>query len=105
MAIRRGLRFPKGFLWGTASSAYQSEGGNTNNQWYRWEQQGHILTGEQCGDASNWWKAAEADFDRAEQMENNVLRLSLEWSRLEPAEGWWDSAAYPGVSTRRIPPR
>lgn len=93
MAIRRGLRFPKGFLWGTASSAYQSEGGNTNNQWYRWEQQGHILTGERCGDASNWWKAAEADFDRAEQMENNVLRLSLEWSRIEPAEGWWDSAA------------
>lgn len=93
MAIRRGPRFPKGFLWGTASSAYQCEGGNTNNQWYRWEQQGHILTGERCGDASNWWKAAEADFDRAEQMENNALRLSLEWSRIEPAEGWWDSAA------------
>jgi len=93
MAIRRGLRFPKGFLWGTASSAYQCEGGNTNNQWYRWEQQGHILTGERCGDATNWWRAAGPDFDLAEQMENNALRLSLEWSRIEPAEGWWDSAA------------
>ena len=93
MAIQRGLRFPKGFLWGTASSAYQCEGGNTNNQWYRWEQQGHILTGERCGDTSNWWKTAEADFDLAEQMENNALRLSLEWSRIEPAEGRWDSAA------------
>ncbi len=93
MPVQRGLRFPRGFLWGTASSAYQCEGGNTNNQWFRWEQQGHILTGEHCGDANNWWKAAEADFDRAEQMENNALRLSLEWSRIEPAEGWWDSAA------------
>jgi beta-glucosidase len=93
MPVQRGLRFPRGFLWGTASSAYQCEGGNTTNQWFRWEQQGHILTGDRCGDASNWWKAAEADFDRAEQMENNALRLSLEWSRIEPAEGWWDSAA------------
>jgi beta-glucosidase len=26
-------------------------------------------------------------------MENNALRLSLEWSRIEPAEGQWDSSA------------
>ncbi len=37
--------------------------------------------------------AAERDFELAEQMENNALRLSLEWSRIEPAEGHWDSAA------------
>jgi beta-glucosidase len=93
MASQRMLRFPEGFLWGTASSAHQCEGGNRNNQWYRWEQQGHILTGEHSGDACNWWKRAEADFERAEQMENNALRLSLEWSRIEPTEGWWDSSA------------
>lgn len=93
MAGQRLLRFPQGFLWGTASSAHQCEGGNRNNQWYRWEQQGRILTGEHSGDACNWWKRAEDDFERAEQMENNTLRLSLEWSRIEPTEGWWDSAA------------
>ncbi|GAC1405735.1 MAG: glycoside hydrolase family 1 protein [Ktedonobacteraceae bacterium] len=91
--MQRILRFPQGFLWGTASSSYQCEGGNTNNQWYRWEQQGHILSGEQCDNASNWWKQAERDFELAEQMENNALRLSLEWSRIEPEEGQWDSAA------------
>ena len=91
--IRRVLRFPEGFLWGTASASHQCEGGNTNNQWYRWEQQGRILSGEQSGTASNWWAAAEQDFARAEQMENNALRLSLEWSRIEPVEGQWDSAA------------
>ncbi len=92
MARQRGLRFPKNFLWGTASASYQCEGGNTNNQWYRWEQQGHILSGERCGDAADWWHEAENDFSLAEQMENNALRLSLEWSRIEPQEGRWDSA-------------
>src|SRR2546421_97170 len=93
MAKQRILHFPEGFLWGTASSSHQCEGGNINNQWYRWEQQGHILTGEASGIADNWWENAERDFNLAEQMENNALRLSLEWSRIEPAEGRWDSAA------------
>ncbi len=93
MAKQRILHFPEGFLWGTASSSHQCEGGNVNNQWYRWEQQGHILTGEASGIADNWWENAERDFNLAEQMENNALRLSLEWSRIEPAEGRWDSAA------------
>ncbi len=93
MAKQRILRFPDGFLWGTASSSYQCEGSNTNSQWYRWEQQGHILTGESCASADNWWEDAESDFNLAEQMENNALRLSLEWSRIEPDEGQWDNAA------------
>jgi beta-glucosidase len=93
MARQRALRFPAGFLWGTASSAHQCEGGNTNNQWYRWEQQGHILSGAHCGRADDWWHVAERDFELAEQMENNALRLSIEWSRVEPQEGQWDSAA------------
>lgn len=93
MAKQRVLRFPNGFLWGTASSSYQCEGGNTNNQWYRWEQQGRIRSGDICGDAANWWHEAERDFTLAEQMENNALRLSLEWSRIEPVEGQWDSTA------------
>lgn len=93
MAKQRELRFPDGFLWGTASSSYQCEGGNTNNQWYRWEQEGHILSGDSCGRAANWWENAEQDFELAEQMENSALRLSLEWSRIEPREGVWESAA------------
>lgn len=93
MINRRVLLFPSGFLWGTASSSHQCEGGNSNNQWYRWEQQGRILSGEECGSAANWWEGAERDFRFAEQMENNALRLSLEWSRIEPVEGQWDSTA------------
>lgn len=93
MGKQRVLRFPEGFLWGTASASHQCEGGNMNNQWYRWEQEGHILSGDTCATASDWWQQAETDFELAEQMENNALRLSLEWSRIEPEEGRWDSSA------------
>jgi beta-glucosidase len=93
MTSSRILRFPEGFLWGTATSSHQYEGGNTNNQWYRWEEQGHIRPGEHCGKAANWWERAESDFALAEQMGNNALRLSVEWSRIEPGEGRWDSEA------------
>ena len=91
MVGQRMLRFPDGFLWGTATSSYQYEGGNMQNQWYRWEQQGHIGD-DHCGKAVDWWERAESDFALAEQMGHNALRLSLEWSRIEPVEGHWDSA-------------
>jgi beta-glucosidase len=86
--------FPPGFLWGTATAAHQVEGQNTNNQWWDWEQQpGHIWHGDRSGDACNWWRNAEADFDRAAALGQNAHRLSIEWSRIEPCEGTFDSAA------------
>jgi beta-glucosidase len=93
------LGFPDGFLWGVATAAHQYEGGNTNNQWYAWEQAGHIHTGEHASDACDWWRDegegghAEHDFDRAAAMGLNALRLSVEWSRVEPRPGEWDDAA------------
>lgn len=87
-------RFPPGFLWGTASSAHQHEGGNTNNQWWAWEQQpGKIWHGDRSGDACGWWRDATPDFDRAAALGLNAHRLSIEWSRIEPQNGVFDEAA------------
>ena len=88
------LEFPKGFLWGVAVSSHQVEGNNFNNQWWAWEQMpGNIWHGDKSGIACNWWENAEADFDLAQKMGINALRLSLEWSRIEPHEGQFDPSA------------
>jgi len=81
------LRFPPGFLWGTATSAHQVEGQNTNNQWWVWEQQGRCWHGDVSGDACGWWRDAEGDLDRAAALGTNAHRMSIEWSRIEPEEG------------------
>lgn len=88
--------FPAGFLWGAASAAHQVEGGNTNNDWWGWEQiPGHIKHGDTSAVACDWWKGERyrQDFELAARMHHNAHRLSLEWSRLEPREGEWDANA------------
>jgi len=85
--------FPHDFMWGVASSSHQVEGGCHNNQWAAWEKLGRIKSGDQVGQACDWWNNAEEDFDLAQSLGVNALRLSLEWSRIEPSEGQWDEAA------------
>ncbi len=86
--------FPKNFKWGTATAAHQVEGGNTNNQWHIWEQTpGHIANNDKSSLACDWWNNAEADFDRMVEINQNAHRLSIEWSRIEPREGVYDTAA------------
>lgn len=91
------LHFPRDFRWGTATAAYQVEGNNTDSDWWAWEQTpGRIHNGETAGLACNWWAqsgASEADFDRAAAMGQDALRLSIEWSRIEPEPGRWEDAA------------
>ncbi|HQY92531.1 glycoside hydrolase family 1 protein [Caldilinea sp.] len=88
------LRFPEGFLWGTATSSHQVEGNNTNNQWWRFEQQpGAIWHGDRSGLACDWWRAAEVDFDLMQSLGLSTHRMSVEWSRIEPEPGRFDHAA------------
>ncbi len=84
--------FPANFLWGVATSSHQVEGG-TNNQWSAWEKHGRIKSGDAVGLACDWWNNAEKDFDLAKSLGVNALRLSVEWSRIEPREGEFDQAA------------
>src|SRR5256886_5195663 len=86
-------QFPEGFLWGVSTAAHQVEGGNRNNQWSDWEAAGRIRSGEFSGNACDWWNNAEHDFDLAQVMGLNALRLSVERSRIEPRRDRWDTAA------------
>ncbi len=86
------FHFPRGFLWGTATAAHQVEGNNTNNNWWKWEQEGH--TNGQSGLACDWWGGRwREDFDRAAEGGQNAHRLSVEWSRIQPAPDKWDETA------------
>lgn len=87
--------FTKGFLWGTATAAQQVEGRNFNNTWSAWEQEdGRILEGGKAGLACDWWGGRwREDFDRAQAASQNAHRLSIEWSRIQPAPDRWDEDA------------
>src|SRR4030066_1251897 len=87
--------FPRGFLWGTATAAYQVEGNNTNSNWYAWEQQsGNILNGDKSGLACDWWNGRwREDLRRASEGGQNSHRFSIEWSRVQPTPDRWDEAA------------
>jgi beta-glucosidase len=87
--------FPTGFLWGTATSSHQVEGGNNNNNWAGWERDaGHIHAGQRAGLASDWWGGRwKEDFDRAADTGQNAHRFSIEWSRIQPTPDHWDESA------------
>ena len=89
------LRFPEGFRWGVATSAFQNEGAVANpaSTWARWEALGHVRAGNRSGLACDWWANAERDFDLARELGLNQLRLSVDWARVEPEIGRFDDAA------------
>ena len=81
-------RFPEGFFWGTAAAAHQVEGGNHANDWWAWEQTpGHIKNGDRSDPACDHYRRYLTDFDVLRDLHQNAHRLSLEWSRIEPAPG------------------
>lgn len=81
------LKFPKGFLWGAATSAYQVEGGITNNDW------AGSSRFPAAGTACDHYNRYEQDFILAKELNQNAQRLSLEWSRIEPKEDEWSEEA------------
>ena len=88
------ITFPPGFLWGTATSAHQVEGNNTNNDWWAFESlPGAIWHGDRSGLACDWWRNAETDLDLMAELKHNTHRLSIEWSRVQPTPDHWNENA------------
>lgn len=75
------------FLWGVATSGYQSEGGfngegQPQNNWAHSERTGHF---EKTGAAADFWNRYEEDFVRCREMGLKAFRMGLEWSRIQPS--------------------
>ena len=87
------IDFPDGFLWGTATAAHQVEGGNVNNDWWAFEHDPSSPCLESSGDACDSWHRWPEDLDLLASLGFGAYRFSVEWSRIEPAEGEWSKAA------------
>src|SRR5580692_9540621 len=86
-AARARPAWPKGFLWGTAGSAYQVEGGNVASDVWVLEHLKPTLFKEPSGDADDVYNRVEGDLALASSLGFNCHRLSIEWSRIEPEPG------------------
>lgn len=84
------LRFPTGFFWGTATSAYQIEGawdtdGRGMSIWDTFSRtpkkvhNGH--TGDEADDHYNRW---QEDVQIMSSMHQNAYRFSIAWPRVQP---------------------
>jgi beta-glucosidase len=83
---------PPGFLWGTAISAYQSEGNNTNSDAWLLENIRPSMFVERSGDACDSYHRYCDDFAIAASLGFNCYRLGIEWARVEPSEGCFSNA-------------
>ncbi len=86
--------FPKSFLWGTATSATQVDGGDVHSDWAHFSQKsGNIADGKDCLTTCDHWNRFEDDFKLMKSMGLNAYRLGVDWSRMEPRPGENDHAA------------
>src|SRR5260370_4631495 len=86
-------RFPDGFLFGAAVSAHQVEGGNVNSDWWWWEHIEPTPVHEPSGDACDFYHRYREDVSQLAGFGLNAFRFSIEWARIEPAEGEFSRAA------------
>ncbi|RNC62960.1 MAG: Beta-glucosidase A [Candidatus Dichloromethanomonas elyunquensis] len=75
------------FLFGTATSSVQIEGGDKNNTWYKWCETGHITDSSSCMAACDHWNRVMEDTLILKNLNVQTHRISLEWSRIEPSPG------------------
>lgn len=91
--------FPKHFLWGVATSAYQVEGSCDNTDWAIWEksfdEEGlpRIRNKQKAGMATDHWNKFREDIRLIKDLGCNTYRFSVEWSKIEPLPGKWEPAA------------
>lgn len=91
--------FPKDFLWGTATSAFQVEGNNTSSNWSDWEKGTyangipHIKNGDLSGNAADQWNLYAEDIELMKKLGLNSYRFSISWSKIQPTLDGFDENA------------
>src|SRR5688572_15463023 len=85
MSTRRS--FPDGFLWGSAGAAHQTEGDNSNSDWWAHEHERKTNAAEKSLRACDSYHRFAEDWALVAGSGQNAVRLSIEWARIEPSPG------------------
>ncbi|WP_045732777.1 glycoside hydrolase family 1 protein [Pseudarthrobacter chlorophenolicus] len=85
--------FPQDFLWGVATAGHQVEGNNVNSDTWFLEQLPGTIFSEPSGDAVDHYHRYREDIALIAGLGFTSYRFSLEWARIEPAEGQFSAAA------------
>ena len=91
-AVTPRRKMPKGFLWGAAISAHQSEGSDFNSDSWLLENLPETVYKEPSGDACDSYHRYEEDFAIAKSLGLNCYRFGIEWARIEPEPGTFSQA-------------
>lgn len=87
------FKLKEGLLLGTATAATQIEGGDENNNWARFAAQGKVDDGSTPVRADDHYRRWKEDIDLMAEMQLQIYRFGVEWSRIEPIRGNFSSEA------------
>src|SRR3546814_8275936 len=76
---------PADFIWGVSASGYQSEGGNVDSNWDRYNASAENQ--DPYGRSIDFRHRYREDVALARQLGVNTFRLSINWARVEPRPG------------------
>ncbi|HPF87992.1 MAG TPA: family 1 glycosylhydrolase [Candidatus Limiplasma sp.] len=83
----------EGMLLGTASAATQIEGGAPDHSWMNWSRRGHIKDGTSPARADDHYNRWPEDDQLMADMGMQIVRIGVEWARIEPQNGVFDQDA------------
>lgn len=84
-AAPRPESMPDDFLWGVASSGFQSEGSSPDSNWTRYIRQGK--TDDAIGSSVDFRHRYRQDIALAKGLGVKIYRVGVEWARVEPRPG------------------
>ena len=87
------MKLPDNFLIGAATAAHQVEGNNIHSDLWAMEHMKHTSFIEPSLDAVDHYNRYEKDIKLMADAGLNAYRFSIEWARIEPEEGHFDSEA------------
>lgn len=80
---------PDSFIWGVSASGYQSEGGEADSNWSRYNAANPAQ--DRYGNSVDFRHRYREDVALARDLDANTFRIGINWARVEPRKGEFDA--------------